>query len=76
MRKEFNHLDVIDDLAVPERQTVDGRRIYVTPNGDSYPSITSILGSQPKPSLDAWRERVGKEEADKLLTEEEIQLLN
>lgn len=69
MRKEFNHVDVIDDLPVPERQTVDGKRVYVTPNGNSYPSITSILGSQPKPSLDAWRERVGNKEADKIMKE-------
>ncbi len=69
MRKEFNHLDVIDDLAVPERQTVDGRRIYVTPNGDSYPSITSILGSQPKPGIDQWKEKVGHKEAARIMKE-------
>ena len=59
----------IDDIQVPHREIMAGRRVYVTPNGHTYPSITSVLGSQPKPSLDAWRERVGDEEADRIMKE-------
>ena len=64
MKKKFNHVDDLDGLEVPERQMVKGVRRYVTPEGNSYPSITSILGSQPKPGLVEWRKRVGDEEAN------------
>ena len=67
--KQFIHVNDIDDIQVPHREIMAGRRVYVTPNGHTYPSITSLLGSQPKPSLDAWRERVGDEEADRLMKE-------
>ena len=67
--KQFIHVNDIDDIQVPHREIMAGRRVYVTPNGHTYPSITSVLGSQPKPSLDAWRERVGDEEADRLMKE-------
>ena len=37
MKKKFNHVDDLDGLEVPERQTVDGvggkQRVYVTPEG-------------------------------------------
>ncbi len=67
--KQFTHVKDIDDIQVPHREVMDGRRVYVTPNGHTYPSITSILGAQPKPSLDAWRERVGDKEADRIMKE-------
>ena len=69
MKKKFIHVDDIDDLKVPQRQSVDGQRVYVTPDGHHYPSITSILGRQPKPSLVEWRERVGNEEANRVIRE-------
>tara|TARA_B000000460_G_scaffold237393_1_gene200163 strand:- start:91 stop:792 length:702 start_codon:yes stop_codon:yes gene_type:complete len=67
--KKFNHVKDIDDVQVPHRQVMNGRRVYVTPNGHTYPSITSIIGSQPKPSLVEWRNRVGDEEADRVVKE-------
>ena len=44
----------------------DGKRVYFTPEGLSYPSITTILGSFPKPELEEWRNRVGWQEAEKI----------
>ncbi len=67
--KHFNHVHDIDDLQVPTRQSIDGKRVYVTPDGNQYPSITTILGKQPKPSLVEWRERVGDEEANRIMKE-------
>jgi len=32
-------------------------------DGKAYPSITTVLGVQPKPGLDAWRKNVGEEAA-------------
>lgn len=45
-----------------------GFRVYHTPMG-SAPSVTTILSSQSSPGLDAWRERVGDEEADRVSKE-------
>ena len=72
MKKKFIHVDDIDDLKVPQRQTIDGQRVYVTPGGHHYPSITSILSKQPKPSLVEWRSRIGDDEANKIITEATI----
>ena len=69
MKKKFNHVDDLDDLQIPERQMVKGERRYVTPEGNSYPSITTILGNQPKPGLVEWRKRVGDIEANKIMKE-------
>ena len=65
MRKEFNHVDdfyeAVDEPS--QREVIDGGRVYVTPAGSVYPSITSILGRQPKPGIEEWRKKVGAEEA-------------
>lgn len=51
-----------------EATTSDTGRVYHTPAGDS-PSVTTILGTLPKPALIEWRERVGEEEADRITKE-------
>jgi len=67
--KEFKHLDdFYNSVEEPsKRETIDGRRVYVTPEGNVYPSITSILGSQPKPGIDEWRKKIGEEEAQRIM---------
>ena len=67
--KKFIHTTDFEDFKIPVRQIVDGKRVYVTPAGCVYPSITSILGSQPKPGLVEWRKRVGEKEANKVMKE-------
>ena len=44
---------------------VNGKRVYATPNGDYYPSITTVIGNNAKKQagLAKWRARVGKEKA-------------
>lgn len=44
---------------------VDGRRLYPTPSGGKYPSITTVLGVCPKKkaSLSKWKQRVGEDKA-------------
>ena len=44
----------------------DGRRLYITPEGKAYVSVTTMLGSFPNPGIDAWKERVGEAEAKKV----------
>jgi hypothetical protein len=42
------------------------RRTYITPSGARLPSVTSILGWHKEPSLRAWKDRVGHEEAARI----------
>lgn len=43
-----------------------GFRVYVTPSGEKYPSVTTILSSFKKEGLDEWRQKVGEAEAAKI----------
>lgn len=69
VKKQFRHLNDLDDYEPSIRDEVDGNRVYVTPAGNVYPSITSILGSQPKPGIEQWRKKVGEEEANRIMKE-------
>jgi hypothetical protein len=52
-------------LPVLEQYTSpDGTRFYNTPTGEKYPSVTTILSQKSKASIDAWRQRVGLEQAN------------
>ena len=68
-KQRFVHLTDCDDIEMGTREVIDGKRVYVTPNGNVYPSITSILALQPKPSLNEWKEKVGHAEASKIMKE-------
>jgi hypothetical protein len=69
MKKQFVHLTDCDDIETGVRDEIDGKRVYVTPEGNVYPSITSILGQQPKPGIEAWKEKVGYQEANRIMKE-------
>ena len=69
MKKEFVHSTDCDDIEMGVREVIDGRRVYVTPEGNVYPSITSILGQQPKPGIEEWKEKIGHQEANKIMKE-------
>lgn len=46
-------------------ESINGRRYYVTPEGNKYPSATTFLKYfDDGEDLKAWRERVGEEAAD------------
>ena len=47
--------------------SVPGTRIYVTPNGKHYPSITTVLGSVIKEGIEQWKAAVGEQEAARVL---------
>jgi genome maintenance exonuclease 1 len=44
----------------------DGKRFYVTPEGEHYKSITSILSELTKADIQKWRARVGEKEANRI----------
>ena len=68
--KKFIHRDDFDDsFECPTIQIIDGKRFYVTLDGNAYPSITTILSLQDKPGLKKWRENVGEKEAKRISQE-------
>jgi genome maintenance exonuclease 1 len=62
----FEHTDV--KLAYTDLETVtsESGRVYVTPSGKKYPSITTVLGHFGKHKLMEWRKAVGEEEANRI----------
>lgn len=57
------------DIGKLERKTYpDGTRLYKTPSGNAYPSITTITGLHNKQQIIEWRKRVGAEEATRIST--------
>jgi genome maintenance exonuclease 1 len=47
-------------------ETSTSGRVYTTPTGEKYPSITTVLSSFNKKALFEWRKRVGEEEANRI----------
>ena len=64
MRKTFTH----KGLEIPVLDTFykNDKRFYVTPTGNAYPSVSTVMGSLSKDSILEWRKRVGEEEANKI----------
>ena len=64
--KKFIHRDDVGDFECPTIKIIDGKRFYVTPDENAYPSITTVLSLQDKPGLKKWREDVGEKEAKRI----------
>ena len=45
-------------------KTINKNRFYVTPEGNEYPSITTVLSIRNKKGLVEWRKRVGNDVAN------------
>ena len=68
--KKFIHRDDFDDsFECPEIKVIDGKRFYVTPDGNSYTSITTVLAQQENLGLEAWKTKVGEKEAKRISKE-------
>ena len=63
----FLHENILGDI---ELNTINenGKRLYVTPDGDKYPSVTTVLSDYKKDAIIQWRKRVGEKEANKIST--------
>ena len=46
--------------------TTESGRVYETPGGRLYPSVTTVLSSYNKKGLYDWRKRVGEQEANRI----------
>tara|TARA_Y100000004_G_scaffold4478_2_gene5349 strand:- start:1291 stop:1941 length:651 start_codon:yes stop_codon:yes gene_type:complete len=64
---DFIHENILGDI---ELDTINknGKRLYVTPDGESYPSVTTVLSDYKKQGIIDWRKRVGEKEANKIST--------
>ena len=58
----YNHKTI--NLPEITATTTDGVRLYETPEGNKYPSITTVLSVRNKKGLMEWRKRVGNEVAN------------
>lgn len=54
------------DLPEIEQINLPDRRLYQTPEGNRYPSVTTVLSILESPELDEWRLKVGPEEAARI----------
>ena len=54
--KTFTHAPIPDNM-IPEvfTETINKKRFYVTPDGNKYPSITTVLGGRAKEGIQKWR---------------------
>jgi ATP-dependent exoDNAse (exonuclease V) beta subunit len=64
----FNHVKLPSLDFDLKAETTDSGRLYATPTGEKYKSITTVLGNYNKQAIMEWRERVGAEEANKIST--------
>lgn len=64
MKTTFHHIHHDIDKLV--RVDSPNGRVYQTPTGRSYPSVTSVLGILGKKEIMEWRARVGEEEANRI----------
>ena len=64
--KNFNHVG--SELQDLRTENINGKRHYVTPDGNKYISITTLLSNLSKAGIQKWRERVGEVEANKIST--------
>lgn len=62
------HFEHDDSLTFPSIKQVNlpTGRVYQLATGAVFPSITRVLAKKEKPQLQAWKERVGKEEASRV----------
>jgi genome maintenance exonuclease 1 len=55
------------------RESVEGKRLYATPDGSKVPSVTTILDkTKPREKIEAlmaWKRRVGEAKAQEIVTE-------
>jgi ATP-dependent exoDNAse (exonuclease V) beta subunit len=64
--KYFEHKP-LPKIEIP-RKEIDGKRYYITPSGDRYRSVTTILSQLSKDGIQKWRNKIGEAEANKIST--------
>jgi genome maintenance exonuclease 1 len=64
----FIHENTLGDI---ELTTIyeNGKRLYITPTNEKYPSVTTVLSNYKKEGIIQWRKRIGEEQANKISTQ-------
>jgi genome maintenance exonuclease 1 len=72
--KKFDHVRLNKILPDISTENIKGKRFYVTPEGNKYPSITTVLSDRNKEGIVKWRESVGNDVAliENYLNNEEL----
>lgn len=65
-RKTFTHVEHGIEFEPLGCDTTPTGRFYFPPSGEKFPSVTTVLGVQDKSGLEAWKKRVGEEEAKRI----------
>lgn len=60
----FNHIR--HDFPELLQENVMGTRMYVAPNGQRYPSVTTVIADHGKEAILEWRKKVGDEKANEI----------
>ena len=63
--KLFNHVGEIEPIEM-SAEMVDGKRMYLTPEGFKFPSVTTVISNNAKKmaGIARWRARVGEAKAN------------
>ena len=56
----------LSELHKLPRKTVNGKRVYETPDGSQYPSVTTVTSQMNAKAIGEWRARVGAKTANKI----------
>ena len=62
----FTHIG--SPIEMPELNSITapgGSRVYNVPGGNTYPSVTTVLGAKEKPWLTEWQQSLGQSKAKK-----------
>ena len=62
----FNHIKLPELDFDIEAETTESGRLYPTPTGEKYKSITTVLSNHNKEGKNEWRKNVGEERADQI----------
>lgn len=62
----FEHVKLDFDVPKLKQINEDGTRFYLTPKGNKYPSVTTVLSAYNRKEIMEWRKRVGEEAANKI----------
>lgn len=60
----FNHIH--HEFPELVQENVLGTRMYVAPNGQRYPSVTTVIADHGKEAILEWRKKVGDEKANEI----------
>lgn len=62
----FNHIELDLTSCKLSQVNEDGTRYYVTPEGNKYPSVTTVLSEYNRKFISEWRNRVGADKANEI----------